>query len=87
MVLFYMHARMFSKINLMLVINSGFTDYNFSLNLNSYINFMTFVLEIIPQISSSANIASPTIIRIKLKIKYVAYSSLGNHTGQLDFCN
>ena len=27
------------------------------------------------------------IIIIKLKIKFVAYSSQGSHTGQLDFCN
>ena len=27
------------------------------------------------------------IWRLKLKIKSVAYSSQGSHTGQLDFCN
>ena len=26
-------------------------------------------------------------IKLKIKMKYVAYSSQGSHTGQLDFCN
>ena len=28
-----------------------------------------------------------TTLLLSLKIKSVAYSSQGNHTGQLDFCN
>ena len=49
--------------------------------------FFIFQFDMILTFFEVAFVNSPVQLFVSFKIKYVAYSSQGSHTGQLDLCN
>ena len=62
-------------------------DMNGTHQVLAYVDDINLIGDDIKTIERNADVLLNVCKDIKFKIKSVAYSSQGSHTGQLDFCN